>query len=139
MPVISSLSPWSVLAATALGACGGSPEDMPPNDVVPSPAQVEYQEMEFVGFVHFTVNTFTDKEWGFGDESPEVFHPTQYDAKQWASVAAEVGMKELILSLQDTKDEGLPSGPVAVARHGLGVEVAAVVPEEVLADEPAIS
>jgi len=54
--------------------------------------------MEFVGFVHFTVNTFTDKEWGFGDESPGIFNPAGFDADQWASVAAEAGMKELILT-----------------------------------------
>jgi alpha-L-fucosidase len=54
--------------------------------------------MEFIGFVHFTVNTFTDQEWGFGDEPPDVFDPTAFDAHQWASVAAEVGMKELILT-----------------------------------------
>ena len=88
----------SVVAATVLCACGGPPEDIPPNDVVPTAEQLEYQEIEFIGFVHFTVNTFTDKEWGFGDESPEVFNPTAFDANQWASVAAEVGMKELILT-----------------------------------------
>jgi alpha-L-fucosidase len=54
--------------------------------------------MEFIGFVHFSVNTFTDREWGFGDESPDIFQPTQFDANQWASVAAEVGMRELILT-----------------------------------------
>jgi alpha-L-fucosidase len=54
--------------------------------------------MELVGFVHFSVNTFTDREWGFGDESPAVFSPAAFDAGQWASVAAEVGMGELILT-----------------------------------------
>jgi alpha-L-fucosidase len=54
--------------------------------------------MEFVGFAHFTVDTFTGKEWGYGDESEAVFNPTAFDADQIAGVARQAGMKELILT-----------------------------------------
>ncbi len=87
-----------ILSGILLISCGQDPKDIAPNAVVPSPNQVEYQKMEFIGFIHFTVNTFTDKEWGYGDESPEIFHPTAFDADQWARVAKEAGMKELILT-----------------------------------------
>jgi alpha-L-fucosidase len=87
----------AVACALATG-CGRVPEDIPPNAVVPTPAQVEYQKQELIGFVHFTINTFTDKEWGFGDEPPQLFNPSELDADQWASVAAEIGMDELILT-----------------------------------------
>ena len=87
-----------ILSSTLLFACGQAPKDIVPNDVSPTPAQIEYQKMEFIGFIHFTVNTFTDKEWGYGDESPEIFNPTNFDANQWASVAKSVGMKQLILT-----------------------------------------
>ncbi len=36
--------------------------------VVPSSRQLAHQQMEFYGFVHFTVNTYTEKEWGDGTE-----------------------------------------------------------------------
>ena len=107
----------SVVLAIALGACGGSPADIQPNDVVPTPQQVEYQQMEFIGFVHFTVNTFTDREWGFGDESPHIFNPTQFDANQWAAVAAEVGMKELILTAKH--HDGFSLWPSRYTEHSV--------------------
>lgn len=54
--------------------------------------------MEFIGFIHFSINTFTDKEWGYGNESPSLFNPSSLDARQWARVAKEAGMKQLILT-----------------------------------------
>lgn len=65
---------------------------------IPAPRQLRWEEMEFYGFLHFTVNTFTDREWGYGDESESVFNPTALDARQWARVAREAGMKGLILT-----------------------------------------
>jgi alpha-L-fucosidase len=69
-----------------------------PYGPVPSPRQLRWQEMEFVGFAHFTVDTFTGKEWGYGDESENVFNPTAFDASQIVGVAKQAGMKELILT-----------------------------------------
>jgi len=83
----------------AFSSCRNSYVDnIPPHAVVPSPLQVEYQKMEFIGFIHFGMNTFMDGEWGYGDESPQIFNPTDFDANQWAQVAKESGMRELILT-----------------------------------------
>ncbi len=62
-----------------------------PNDVVPSQNLIDYQQMELIGFIHFTVNTFTDKEWGYGDESPEIFNPSQLDVEQWVKLQKLLG------------------------------------------------
>ncbi len=66
--------------------------------VVPSPRQLSWQEMEFTGFLHFTVNTFTDREWGTGKEEPALFNPVELDARQWVRVCKDAGMNQLILT-----------------------------------------
>ena len=66
--------------------------------VVPSPRQIALQQMAFYAFVHFTVNTFTDREWGDGSEDPSVFNPSGLDAGQWVRSIQAAGMKGLILT-----------------------------------------
>ncbi|MFZ9858879.1 MAG: alpha-L-fucosidase [Roseiflexaceae bacterium] len=69
-----------------------------PFGAVPSLRQREWHTLEFYGFLHFTVNTFTDREWGYGDESPETFNPSAFDAHQIVESAKLGGMRGLILT-----------------------------------------
>lgn len=65
---------------------------------IPSPAQMQWHEMETNAFIHFTTNTFTDLEWGNGDESPSIFNPTAIDVSQWVTTLKDVGFKGIILT-----------------------------------------
>ena len=66
--------------------------------IIPSERQLALQSLEFYAFVHFTVNTFTDREWGDGTESPAVFNPSALDANQWAEAIKSAGMRAMILT-----------------------------------------
>lgn len=66
--------------------------------IVPSKRQLQHQMMEFYSFVHFTVNTFTDREWGDGTEDISLFNPRNLDADQWVETIKAAGMKGLILT-----------------------------------------
>lgn len=69
-----------------------------PYGAVPNKHQYAWQQMEYYMFIHFGPNTFTDKEWGHGDEDPKVFNPTKLDARQWARTAKAAGMKAIIIT-----------------------------------------
>ena len=91
--------------------------DFIPNWVSPSKSMVNYQQMELVGFVHFNMNTFTDKEWGYGDEAETVFNPTKLDVEQWVKAAKAGGLKELILTAKH--HDGFCLWPTKYGEHSV--------------------
>lgn len=67
-------------------------------NVVPSERQLSWQELEITGFLHFGVNTFTNKEWGDGTEDPKIFTPSALDARQWVQTCRDAGIRQVILT-----------------------------------------
>lgn len=64
----------------------------------PSEAQMKYYKDELAAFFHFGVNTYTDMEWGNGQEDPDIFNPTKLDTDQWIRTVQEAGMKRASLT-----------------------------------------
>ena len=64
---------------------------------LPNASQLQYYEEELAAFIHFGVNTFTNKEWGNGRENPNVFNPTDLDTDQWVKSLKDAGFTRIIM------------------------------------------
>ncbi|MCC6413769.1 MAG: alpha-L-fucosidase [Saprospiraceae bacterium] len=68
------------------------------NSPRPTPAQLTWHDTEFYLFLHFGPNTFTNKEWGHGDEPESVFNPTDLDTDQWCRTAKQAGARGIVIT-----------------------------------------
>lgn len=83
----------------------------------PTPRQLAWQQMETTAFLHFTVNTYTDKEWGDGTESPQIFNPVKFDARQWIRSLKEAGFKLAIITAKH--HDGFCLWPTQTTEHSV--------------------
>jgi alpha-L-fucosidase len=83
----------------------------------PSAAQLQWQRDELAMFIHFGVNTFTNREWGDGKESPSIFAPARLDTSQWARVARQAGFKAMILTAKH--HDGFCLWPTKTTTHSV--------------------
>ena len=94
MKVFASSTLLTLLLCRLLSAA----EPPAPYGPVPTARQLAWHQLERYAFIHFTVNTFTDREWGNGDEPEKIFNPTDFDAEQIVGTVKEAGLRGLVLT-----------------------------------------
>jgi alpha-L-fucosidase len=87
-----------LISLVPIGVCDAQGEELAPFGPVPSENQMRWQEMEYYAFIHFSLNTYTDQSWGFGNEDIKLFNPTKLDAREWVRVCKESGMTGVIIT-----------------------------------------
>jgi alpha-L-fucosidase len=88
-----------------------------PYGALPTAAQLEWHEMEMYALIHFGVDTYTDKEWGFGDEDPAILNPVKFDAKQIVAAAKAAGFKGVVVVAKH--HDGLCIWPTKTTTHNI--------------------
>lgn len=106
-----------LICSLLLGAMLSSAQAPKPFGALPNARQLAWHERPLYGFVHFTLNTFTGKEWGYGDESPALFNPTDFDADQIVRTFKEAGLQGLILTAKH--HDGFCLWPSAFTEHSV--------------------
>lgn len=87
------------------------------NSIVPTKRQMDFMDTEFCSLIYYGMNTFTNAEWGNGNEDPEIFEPTAVDTRQWAKLTKLSGMKGLILTCKHY--DGFCLWPSAYTDHSV--------------------
>ena len=98
-------------------SCQNHVEPPAPYGAVPSERQLEWHKLKYYAFIHFSPNTFTDMEWGYGNEKPEVFNPSELDVDQWARVAKEAGMEGIVITAKH--HDGFSLWPSKYTEHSV--------------------
>lgn len=107
----------SFLSVCLMASIACAAEAPKPYGAVPTKSQVKWQRMEYYAFVHFGLNTYTGREWGYGDEDPKLFNPSDFNASDIVKTFKEAGMKGMIYTAKH--HDGFCTWPTKSTKHNI--------------------
>ena len=97
--LLAAFIAWLLMAGMAYSQqTAQSVNSLSPCGPVPTENQLWWQDLEMYAFIHYSLNTYTDQEWGFGNEDLQLFNPADLDCRQWARVCKQAGMRGIIFT-----------------------------------------
>jgi alpha-L-fucosidase len=106
-----------LVAASSAAAAAGRAAPPAPYGAVPSERQLHWHDLETTAFLHFSINTFTNREWGYGDEDPDLFQPAGFDAAAIVKALSDGGMRGVILTCKH--HDGFCLWPTKTTEHSV--------------------
>lgn len=108
--------PLALLLSALVSLCSAA-QPPAPYGPVPTERQLRWQRMEWYAFLHFGINTYTDREWGYGNEDIRLFNPTKFDAGKVAATLKEAGMPAFIYTAKH--HDGWCAWPTETTEHNI--------------------
>ncbi|MCQ2364139.1 MAG: alpha-L-fucosidase [Akkermansia sp.] len=105
------------LLLTALATVCSAAQPPAPYGPVPTEPQLRWQRMEWYAFMHFGINTYTDREWGYGNEDISLFNPTKFNADKVVATLKEAGMPAFIYTAKH--HDGWCAWPTKTTKHNI--------------------
>ncbi|MBQ2380759.1 MAG: alpha-L-fucosidase [Akkermansia sp.] len=106
-----------LLMLSCLGSTLTAATEPAPYGPLPTEQQVNWLRMEWYAFVHFGLNTYTDREWGYGDESPKLFNPSNFNAEAIVKTFKGAGMSGMIYTAKH--HDGFCTWPTKSTKHNI--------------------
>ena len=111
-----------VVAALLSASRSASALSVSSSGVVPKPgpalaARIAAGDCEVYGIVHWGLNTYTDREWGYGDEDPALLNPAKFDADQIVGACKAGGLGGLIVVAKH--HDGFCLWPTKTTEHNI--------------------
>ena len=90
---------FTLLCIAMLASCISTKMDPPqPYGVLPTDRQLAWHEMEMYNMIEFNQNNALDIHWGWGNESPELVNPVDFDAEKIVLLAKKIGSKGFLIN-----------------------------------------
>jgi len=80
-------------------------------------ARIAAGDCEVYGIVHWGLNTYTDREWGYGDENPALLNPAKFDADQIVGACKAGGLGGLVVVAKH--HDGFCLWPTKTTEHNI--------------------